>query len=390
MPQSIPSLVEPHVLKWARESAGVTVEEAARKASVDVDRYLGWEKPGGEHPTLAKLRSLADMFKRPLSILLLPDPPVEREPMTDYRRPPGDEPAPLSRQLRLQIRRAYERREHALALYRDIGEAPPQFQSVADLADDPDEVAKRIRQLVDVDLATQSGWPTRRKAFLAWRDAIEKVGIFVFQVSRVEAQEIDGFSIADRPLPVIAANRKHSESRRIFTLFHELTHVLLRAESLCDLSEDTGLPPERRRVEVFCNHVAGSVLVPEGALLASKVVVRHDRTPEWDDDDLEVLARQFNVSREAVLRRLLICRRTTNEFYRRWRRDHPPPDGGGGGPISPAVDALSILGPSYTRLVLRSFYEDRITVSDVSNQLRIKLQYLQELEERAFRQQRHA
>lgn len=390
MPRSIPALVEPHVLKWARRSAGVTVEEAARNASVDVHRYVGWEEPGGEHPTMAKLRSLADMFKRPLSILLLPEPPVEREPMTDYRRPPGDEPAPLSRQLRLQIRRAYERHENALALYRDIGEVPPQFHSVADLADDPDEVAERIRQLVNVDLATQSSWATRRDAFLAWRDAIEQVGVLVFQVSHVDEQEVDGFSITDRLLPVIAVNRKHSESRRIFTLFHELTHVLLRAESLCDMSEDARLPPERQRVEIFCNRVAGSVLVPEAALLNSQVVVRHDPTPEWDDDDLEVLARQFNVSREAVLRRLLISGRTTSEFYGQWRRDHPPTPGGSGGPISPAVNALSILGPTYTRLVLRNFYEDRINVSDVSNQLRIKLQHLPELEERAFRQHRHA
>ena len=37
---------------------------------------------------MAKLRSLAGMFKRPVAMLFLQEPPVEREPMQDYRRPP--------------------------------------------------------------------------------------------------------------------------------------------------------------------------------------------------------------------------------------------------------------------------------------------------------------
>ena len=122
-----PAKVNRRVLEWARESAGVTIEEAARKAAVDVERYLGWEHggPNDEYPSMAKLRSLAGMFKRPVAMLFLQEPPVEREPMQDYRRPPGDAPAPLSRELRLQSRRAFERREHALALYRELGEEPP-------------------------------------------------------------------------------------------------------------------------------------------------------------------------------------------------------------------------------------------------------------------------
>ncbi len=53
--------------------------------------------------------------------------------------------------------------------------------------------------------------------------------------------------------------------------------------------------------------------------------------------------------------------------------------------ITPAVDTVSLLGPTYTRLVLRNLHEGRITSSDVSNQLRINLKHLSELEERVFR-----
>ena len=107
MARTPPAKVNRRVLEWARKSAGVTIEEAARKAAVTVDRYLGWElgEPDDEYPSMAKLRSLANMFKRPLAMLFLPKPPAERDPMRDYRRPPGAAPAPLSRELRLQSRR---------------------------------------------------------------------------------------------------------------------------------------------------------------------------------------------------------------------------------------------------------------------------------------------
>jgi DNA-binding transcriptional regulator YiaG len=50
--------VTPEVLRWARESIGVSLDEAARRAGVPVQRVEAWET-GQAEPTVAKLRSLA-------------------------------------------------------------------------------------------------------------------------------------------------------------------------------------------------------------------------------------------------------------------------------------------------------------------------------------------
>ena len=61
-----------------------------------------------------------------------------------------------------------------------------------------------------------------------------------------------GFSIAARLLPAIVLNIKDSPYARVFTLIHELAHVILQEEGVCELYEDLGC------VEVFCNAVAAS------------------------------------------------------------------------------------------------------------------------------------
>ena len=76
------------------------------------------------------------------------------------------------------------------------------------------------------------------------------------------------------------------------------------------------------RVEVFCNRVAGAVLVPNDALLRSDVVTRHGSNTKWSDDELGQLARRFWVSWEVVLRRLLIAGKTTKDVYDAWRRNN--------------------------------------------------------------------
>jgi hypothetical protein len=72
-------------------------------------------------------------------------------------------------------------------------------------------------------------------------------------------------------------------------------------------------PPEGQRIEVFCNSVAAAALIPRDVLLAEpRVVARGVRWANWSDAEISDLARNFNVSREAVLRRLLTLNRRCN------------------------------------------------------------------------------
>ncbi len=140
---------------------------------------------------------------------------------------------PQSPQLRFEIRRAYERREVALELYENLEESPPGFEFRADIAQDPEALAEQIRDLLHITYEAQVAWRTPHEALKAWRSALEEIGVLTFQASGIDIAEMRGFSISDRPLPVIVINGKDGPRGRIFYLAHEFVHILLDNGGLC-------------------------------------------------------------------------------------------------------------------------------------------------------------
>lgn len=380
--------VEPAVLRWARESAGYSIEDAARRVPVKPERLSSWEVEAGEtRPTIGQLRKLANVYKRPLSVLFLPVPPAEPPlKIHDFRQLPGKVPGVFSSAVLLQLRRARERRELALHLLEDLEQPVPSFDVRATLHDDPEQLGAHFRDVLGMDLATQEQWTGMYDAFNGWRSRIETAGVLVFQMSRVEPEETRGFSLAELPLPVIAVNSKDPPGARVFTMLHELCHVALRRSGVCEPDEDRLRPSEERRVEVLCNHVAGASLVPMETLLADPIV-RANRGPVWPEDSLAKLARRFSASRFVVLRRLLTAVRTTPAFYQEkhleWtenarRERHRKKESKSGPP--PDRTSVAERGQTLVRLVLQSYYQDHITLSDVSEYLGVRLKHLPKIE----------
>jgi transcriptional regulator with XRE-family HTH domain len=115
MAKSTEALVDPPILKWARESSGLSTEEAARSLQTTDKRVLAWE--GGQaRPTMAQLRRMATVYKRQLSDFYLSARPEEPPLPHDFRRLPGDGVFHYGRALRHELRQARLRRELALDL----------------------------------------------------------------------------------------------------------------------------------------------------------------------------------------------------------------------------------------------------------------------------------
>lgn len=76
MPRSIPALVKPVMLTWARERSGLSIEAAAAKVKLEPAILQGWETEGGAvRPSIAQVRKLGEIYKRPLAVFFLPQPP---------------------------------------------------------------------------------------------------------------------------------------------------------------------------------------------------------------------------------------------------------------------------------------------------------------------------
>ena len=80
---------------------------------------------------------------------------------------------------------------------------------------------------------------------------------------------------------------------------HELVHLVKRSSAVCNEMQNSS---STQAEEVFCNAVAGEVLVPTANLLKQVGSCVPD---EIDFNLIESLANKFSVSKEVVCRRLL-------------------------------------------------------------------------------------
>jgi transcriptional regulator with XRE-family HTH domain len=100
MSRSIPALVKPALLFWARERAGLRLEDAATKLDIEAEKLQQWEQ-GTDRPTIAQLRKMGEVYKRPLAVFFLSEPPVGFDPQREFRRLPGVTPQTESPEFRL-------------------------------------------------------------------------------------------------------------------------------------------------------------------------------------------------------------------------------------------------------------------------------------------------
>jgi transcriptional regulator with XRE-family HTH domain len=117
--KTVKANIKPALLTWARESLGFSLADAAKRLDVTEDRLRSWEF-GEDRPTINQLRKMTEVYKRPLAVFFLPEPPKGFQVMKDFRRMPGTIAGLYSPQLLLEIRRAQERRQLALDLLAEI------------------------------------------------------------------------------------------------------------------------------------------------------------------------------------------------------------------------------------------------------------------------------
>lgn len=324
MAQSPPALVEPSVLRWARESVGLAPVAAARKIKVPDGRVEEWEM-GGSAPTIAQLRKLATVYKRPLGVFFLPEPPTMFDAMRDFRREQGAATGGWSPELHGEYRRALTQRDYALELAEIEDAELPMAWRLERVPDDDEAVAATARRVLlsASPLQLPTGTGTAYDHLNLWVAGLEEAGVLVLATSGggVSTDEMRAFSLYFDTLPVIVVNGSDSPRGRLFSVLHEYAHLLLHTSGLCDTVTDLRATSPDRQLEARCNAIAAAVLMPRELVLANPEVRARQHSPSsWSYDALRTAAAPFGVSAEAILRRLLTLGRVDRDFYRA-RRD---------------------------------------------------------------------
>lgn len=394
----IPALVEPPLLIWARERASLTQAETAAKIGVDIEKLAAWEG-GQEQLSISQLKKLADIYKRPLSVFFLPEPPTDFQPLRDLRRLqvlPGQ----LSKSLAYEIRAAHERRLIAIELATDLGHRPSDFDITAKKTDNPELVAVRIREVLGVGIQRQARWNNHDQAFKGWRETLEAANVLVSVLGgahhQVPVAEVRGFAIAERPFPMIVINGQDRGYGRVFTMLHELAHIVL-GESVFedDLEPNNFLPVANRATETFCNKLAAAILMPKDSLLAEFVVAQKEADAVYSDAEIAALANRYGVSREALLIRLVELKRASPvfvqqkraelaRFYAAQKMKEEEKDEAASGFAPYHYQVLSHLGRGFARIVLEAYYTKRLTLSTASGYLGTQAKMIPKIERAAY------
>lgn len=377
--------IQPAVLEWAIHESGHPLERVADAIPVKEERLRAWLSADLQ-PSLRQVEKLAKFLHRPFGLFFLPVPPKLPPLAAEYRRLPGVRPGKEGPQLRLALRQMLARREAALELMEELGEEPEAFAMAARLREGAEAVGGRLRLALGIPMEEQLAWRGDSRAWNAWREAVERMGVLVFQFGKVPLDEVRGLALLRQPLPVVGINTKEQPGTRSFTLLHEVAHIMLAngREEVAALDE-RGTEKEWQRMERFAEQVAAAALMPLDALHA---IVREQALEHgpWTMETVRKLARRFRVTPLAMATRLSATGYMDRAQYGRWRKDWdayvatlPPRKGGH---ATQAQKAIGRNGRPFTTLVLSALAADRITSVDAARHLGLKFHHFDDLRTR--------
>jgi Zn-dependent peptidase ImmA (M78 family) len=256
MGRSIEVPVTPSVIRWAIDESGYSPDDLAYALGVGSTILDEWAT-GVSKPTLTHARKLAAKLHRPFAAFLLPAAPENRPLSVEFRHPLGER-RELNPNERRYLRRAVRFQEMLAWLVRELEIEEPRIPT-ASVSDDPVSVAASARSVLGVTTSAQREWANPSVAFDKWRAALENAGqiVFLFSLGKDSSQ---GFSLWDRFAPVVAVNSAWNEPARIFTLLHEVGHLITRTSSAC--LEPTRTKSRTDPVERWCERFAAAVLMP--------------------------------------------------------------------------------------------------------------------------------
>lgn len=295
----------------------MTVEDVADRLAKRPDDISNWES-GADAPTYVQLERLAyEVYKRPIAIFFLPVPPQEHRPQSEFRTLPAFDLKNLASDTFLHIRKAHAYQIALSELFDGKSPADRKIWEVCplDLRHSPKSAAVAIRSELGITVEEQAKWGADSDALKHWRQAIERRGVFVFKNS-FKQKEISGFCLRHDEFPLVYLNNSTTKTRQIFSLLHELAHLLFNVNGLSkfDQSYVGQLPQHERKMEVFCNAVASEVLMPS-ADFDKQAANLPNNLKDAPDAVFSALASRYGVSREAILRRFLDLGRVDQKFY---------------------------------------------------------------------------
>lgn len=372
--------INPVVLKQCRQQIGLhDMDEAKRVTGVSsLDKIEAGEK----QPTLKQQEKLADVYAVPFWAFYKSELPAEydSDAYPEFRSLKGQGRYKhlgykLSRVITLFNRYRRDLLDIADGSFNKFeapeytGNAKLLARSVKDWLGHSDQQylqAGRAKDLLDY-----------------WKRLLEDKGILIFTTSahnhwsKVDVGDMRGMAIYHDALPVIILNGSDAHKANLFTLMHELGHIIER-KTVLNLAEDY------QSKESFCNTFAAEMLMPD------EYVSRLVGDIQGDEDAInrviQEISRTCGVSAWAVAVMLKIKGKITEGEYKTleegFQQKVDELKARPGGPLrNRPKEIVNLYGRPYTRAILQLYHDEEITINKLFRALGVtNFSYLEGIE----------
>ncbi|MBU4485449.1 MAG: ImmA/IrrE family metallo-endopeptidase [Candidatus Delongbacteria bacterium] len=263
-----------------------------------------------ENPTMKQLADIADKFNIPFGYFFLENIP-QKEYSLPHFRTNGQRTFNPSSELVDTVGTIKERQTWASEILRELRDDKLTFANSLNINDSVESAVESVKNILGLTGDWAEEMPTWTEAFTTIISKAEAAGIFVAVNGvvnnnthrKLSVDEFRGFVLYDDFAPFIFVNNRDVVSAKIFTIIHEITHILIGKSASFDLRQ---LTPASDPAELFCDRTAAEFLVP-----AAKLTEKFKTYGK----NYESLARAFKVSQIVIARRLYDLGKITREEF---------------------------------------------------------------------------
>lgn len=316
----------PNILRKALSARSLTSASLSRRLNLTPEE-LTRELARTPEPKAEILKKLAKELSLPELAFFRHEEPDFNEALTDFRsaqpHPTVKQPSTIeSIQLAESIQSAASDLDVETA-HKFVGFNATKLEQVG-------KYAEAMRRIIGPTLQEQAAAKDTRSFFALCRKYIEDRRIFVLQDS-FPSEDGSGFCLATASYPVIVVNTsKQTHGRRLFTLIHELAHVLRRQSGFSDPFVTAN------QTERLCNQFAACFLVPQS--FVRDLLHTDARNLRPTADEIAAASRRLKISQQATAIRLEELGIYADGTHERWLKsfetdgnpDFTPARGGGG------------------------------------------------------------
>ena len=398
--------LNPEILKQCRRQIGLDNIEDAKKVT-GIDSLADIEQ-ANKPPTLLQQEKIANAYSVPSWVFfqrsLPPEYDFSKEEYHPEFRVLKDRRIKVDYKINKVVHSFSNFRIDLLSVYEDDGANIAEFNPPEN--DDLQVLAKETREWLGYDNTEFRKYHEKNRAIDYWKELIEDKGVLIFTTSpyphwsKVDKEVMRGLAIYHKVFPMIIINGSDYFKAQLFTLMHELAHII---------KYRTFLNHDYLSSEKFCNEFASEILMPDEQVRPTikKLKAKRLNLKEITSE----VAREYGVSQLAVATKMLVTQKIDQDQYLNFEKslkelyierlnknkkrakviarkplsvipNENPLKNTRKNPRKRHQEIIDLHSKIYTRAILQLYNDEEITLSKLCNALGIKqINHLKEIQE---------